>query len=144
MATLSSTLAWKIPWTEEPRRLQSTGSQRARHDWATSLIPSLGKNCFSISTKVIRVCFCSISSFPVGFLLNWLSFYGWKIVAGLKFSRKKSIFIPVFLANAEDHSDWFRSYVCHDCQRLEHVSFLHEIKYLGDLNLFCWIMTLLN
>jgi len=32
MATLSSILAWKIPWTEEPARLQSTGSQRVRHD----------------------------------------------------------------------------------------------------------------
>ena len=34
MATHSSTLAWKIPWTEEPGRLQSMGSQRVRHDWA--------------------------------------------------------------------------------------------------------------
>ena len=33
----SSTLAWKIPWTEEPGRLQSMGSQRVGHDWATSL-----------------------------------------------------------------------------------------------------------
>ena len=37
MAPHSSTLAWKIPWTEEPGRLQSTGSQRVGHDWATSL-----------------------------------------------------------------------------------------------------------
>ena len=37
MATHSSTLAWKIPWTEEPGRLQSMGSWRVRHDWATSL-----------------------------------------------------------------------------------------------------------
>jgi len=29
--------SWKIPWTEEPGRLQSMGSQRAGHDWATSL-----------------------------------------------------------------------------------------------------------
>ena len=36
-ATHSSTLAWKIPWTEEPGRLQSMGSQRVQHDWATSL-----------------------------------------------------------------------------------------------------------
>ena len=33
----SSTLAWKIPWTEEPGRLQSMGSRRVGHDWATSL-----------------------------------------------------------------------------------------------------------
>ena len=37
MAPHSSTLAWKIPWTEEPGRLQSMGSKRVRHDWATSL-----------------------------------------------------------------------------------------------------------
>ena len=36
-ATHSSTLAWKIPWTDEPDRLQSMGSQRVGHDWATSL-----------------------------------------------------------------------------------------------------------
>ena len=32
MATPSSTLAWKIPWTEKPGRLQSMGSQRVGHD----------------------------------------------------------------------------------------------------------------
>jgi len=37
MAPHSSTLAWKIPWMEEPGRLQSIGSLRVRHDWATSL-----------------------------------------------------------------------------------------------------------
>ena len=34
MATHSSILAWRIPWTEEPGGLQSTGSQRVGHDWA--------------------------------------------------------------------------------------------------------------
>ena len=37
IAPHSSTLAWKIPWTEEPGRLQSMGSLRVRHNWATSL-----------------------------------------------------------------------------------------------------------
>ena len=37
MAPHSSTLAWKIPWMEEPGRLKSMGSQRVGHDWATSL-----------------------------------------------------------------------------------------------------------
>ena len=32
MATYSSTLSWKIPWTEEPGKLQSMGSQRVGHD----------------------------------------------------------------------------------------------------------------
>ena len=40
----SSTLAWKIPWMEEPGRLQSMGSLRVRHDWATSLsLSSIGE-----------------------------------------------------------------------------------------------------
>ena len=36
MATHSSILAWRIPWTEEPGRLQSMESQRVRHDWASN------------------------------------------------------------------------------------------------------------
>ena len=36
MAPHSCTLAWKIPWPEKPGRLQSMGSQRVGHDWATS------------------------------------------------------------------------------------------------------------
>ena len=38
MATHSSALAWKIPWMEEPGRLQSVGSQRDGHNWPTSLL----------------------------------------------------------------------------------------------------------
>ena len=41
MATHSSTLAWKIPWIEQPGMLQSMGSQRVRHNWTTSLTHSL-------------------------------------------------------------------------------------------------------
>ena len=37
IATHSSILAWRIPWTEEPGGPQSMGSQRARHDWATNI-----------------------------------------------------------------------------------------------------------
>jgi len=36
MTTHSSILAWRIPWTEEPGRLQSMGSYRVRQDWATN------------------------------------------------------------------------------------------------------------
>ena len=39
MTTHFSTLAWKIPWTEEPGRLQSMGLQIVRHNWETSLSP---------------------------------------------------------------------------------------------------------
>ena len=38
MATHSSVLAWRIPWTEEPSRLQSMGSQRVGHDFTFTLL----------------------------------------------------------------------------------------------------------
>ena len=38
MATHSSILAWRIPWTQEPGRLQSMGSQRIRHDSETNTL----------------------------------------------------------------------------------------------------------
>ena len=36
IATYSSILTWRIPWTEEPGGLRSMGWQRVRHDWATN------------------------------------------------------------------------------------------------------------
>ena len=52
MPTHSSTLAWKIPRTEEPGRLQSMRSLRVRHDWATSLSlsHSFKVDCFDLLT----------------------------------------------------------------------------------------------
>ena len=41
MATHSSTLAWRIPWTKKPGRLQSTGWQTVRYDWATLSLTGL-------------------------------------------------------------------------------------------------------
>ena len=52
MATYCSILAWKIPWTEEPGKLQSTGSQRLRHDWPTSFSLS---NCSYFGHLMWRV-----------------------------------------------------------------------------------------
>ena len=52
VAIHSRTIAWKIPWTEEPGRLQSMGSQRVGRDWATSLSLSL---CLYISSLTINL-----------------------------------------------------------------------------------------
>ena len=52
MATHSSILAWRIPWTEEPGGLQSTGSQRVGHHWVTSL--SLSFTCSQNQAAVSR------------------------------------------------------------------------------------------
>ena len=49
MATHSSILAWEIPRMEEPGRLQSMGSQRIGHDWATSLFFLMADSCWGLT-----------------------------------------------------------------------------------------------
>ena len=62
MATHSNILAWKIPWTEEPGGLQSMGSQRAGHNWATELTDIYESNFFlNIQNK--QVCKSKSCSF---------------------------------------------------------------------------------
>ena len=68
MATHSSTLAWKIPWTENPSRLQSMGSQRVGHNWATSLSHGMTHGFTELNKAVIHV-ICLVS-----FLWLWFSF----------------------------------------------------------------------
>ena len=67
MAIHSSTIAWKIPWTEEPGSLQSMGSQRVRHDWASSLSPSLKRvKYLRINlNKELKDLYCEDNKIPV-------------------------------------------------------------------------------
>ena len=51
MATHSSTLAWKIPWTEEPGWLSSRGLQRVRHDCSTEHTPE--HTCVIVRSLVV-------------------------------------------------------------------------------------------
>ena len=69
IATHSSTLAWKIPWTEEPCKLQSMGLQRVGHDWAslhfTKIIynPDLPPDLFrAVSQRYLRYSLSDYSS----------------------------------------------------------------------------------
>ena len=76
MATHSGILAWKIPGTEEPGRLQSMGSHRVRHNWATDMQHKLQWNFqwyrelwwylsfLVVDTLFICVCFLSLHSSP--------------------------------------------------------------------------------
>ena len=96
MATHSSFLAWRIPWTEEPGQLQSMGSQRVRHNWSnlacmhssTSCIlgslpmsdwPAVPAHLSSFSLSLfcppqgtLKPSFLSTSIFPsLFFVINW-------------------------------------------------------------------------
>ena len=70
MATHSSTLVWRIPWREEPGRLQSMGSQRVGHDWATSLTHSI---CHIIEIKRILLNERFPKEMVPRFLRTWLT-----------------------------------------------------------------------
>ena len=54
MATHSGVLAWKIPWTEETGRLQSMGSQRIGHNWATSPHLLLGRKAVTNLGRILK------------------------------------------------------------------------------------------
>ena len=73
IATHSSVLAWKFPWTEDAGRLQSMGMQRVGHDWATSL--SLWKIClfsFSVHFKTRLFRFVAV---VVCYWIVWVFIY---------------------------------------------------------------------
>ena len=84
MATHSSTLAWKIPWTEEPGRLQPMGSQRVRHDWVTS--PSLSITPWQSQLDHVRT---RKPPWPM-----WKRNWWWKHAVHSKM-RKKMAFSPL-------------------------------------------------
>ena len=66
-STHSSTLAWKIPWTEEPDGLQSGESQRVQHDWVTSLSFTFTFILFDLFAKAHFILFCKLCYYPVYF-----------------------------------------------------------------------------
>ena len=70
METHSSTLAWRIPWTEEPGGLQSTGSQRVGLDWGTSLL--------------------------LFFIINFTLFDSWRILSKLSHSGRLEVIFLEF------------------------------------------------
>ena len=64
MATHSSTLAWRIPWTEEPGRLESMGLQRVGHDPATFTVPFIYEKKVQVPIPLTRT-EDSLSLFPL-------------------------------------------------------------------------------
>ena len=79
--THSSILAWRIPWTEEPGRLQFMGLQRVGHDWATNAftlsVTNIVEHLYVLAVHVSSLVKCHFKSFAhflIGlfvFLLNY-------------------------------------------------------------------------
>ena len=74
IVTHSSILAWRIPWMEKPGRLQSTGSQRVRHDWAISVtqgkrnkwVSEAAQSCPTLCDPM----YCSLPGFSIHGILQ--------------------------------------------------------------------------
>ena len=69
MATHTSILDWRIPWTEEPGGLQSMGSQKVRHDWVINTFTSLSKVKMPEKSQVCNK--CSVNALPTEKGLKW-------------------------------------------------------------------------
>ena len=78
MAALSSFLAWRIPWTEEPSGLQSMGSHRVGHNWVTwqqtvNDVESLFTGLLAISMSCLGKCpLQSSAHFLTGLFCSWM------------------------------------------------------------------------
>ena len=84
MATHSSILAWRIPWTEKPGGLQSMGSQRVVHDWATSFsFPFMGPDAMILVfwTLSFKPGFSLLSLIFIKMLFRSFSFSGTRVVS---------------------------------------------------------------
>ena len=106
IATHSNILAWKIPWTEKPGRLQSMGSQRVGHDWATSLhkVPLIWHPASSGTLPLIILTpQCPLHTTCMGFMvIPKYANLSHSICSGLKHSS--SGYLPDFLPQNSDIS----------------------------------------
>ena len=103
MATHSSVLAWKIPWTEEPGGLLSMGSHRVGHDWSD--LAAAAAAIFLNSFLLLTLVFVSYFSIPSNVYLHSLFsiFISWRSPVSLWTYFTVSIFmyLQVFLVHLD-------------------------------------------
>ena len=103
MATHSSILVWRILWTEEPGRLQSMGSQRVGHNWAT-LTPSFPKGT-SLSCVLMKTWACLWRQGPLITVHPHGQLFSLQTVLGLQwFSLQFFFFFLPFWCKSDRHS----------------------------------------
>ena len=103
MATRSSILAWRIPWTEEPGGLQSVGLQRAGHNWGTNT-----------SLSYILSLFCIIQGDELSNTPKWPTSYTSGFMTVTSYGKKDfADVIRLRILRWEDDSELFRWPQCH-------------------------------
>ena len=130
MAPHSSTLAWKIPWAEEPGGLQSMGSHRVGHDWSDSSSSSREFSGSTLAKTCIMIFCCSCYIFSDRVHTDWHhswpqdSFTFPPNVQAWHISQKVLIFVIIALGsgfkrslteipNKIQHECIFKLYQCH-------------------------------
>ena len=133
MATHSSTLAWKIPWTEEPGRLESMGSPRVGHNWVTSL--SLFTSCIGEgNSNPLR---CSCLENPRDGKAWWAAIYG---VAQSQ-TQLKRLSSSSSSRNIQTHVFYKHDLRAHfTSQMLKHVFYNFNVSHTILLSYFALIM----
>ena len=115
MATHSSTLAWRIPWTEEPGRPWSMGSQRVRHDWVTEHARANYKNCKTTGhCSRYHSCFSRAEEGERWVLRN----RGWFWVVKEHLSSAFKGKSPIFGFEKSQRWNWLLGSQSHECRQL--------------------------
>ena len=123
MATHSNILAWEIPWTEEPGRLQSTGSQRVKHNWGIKLTGTL----FLPTTQPGPSRTISISSTFLPFPIVPCIFYPW---SGILLPRYLHSLLSLHSLTVQ-----LLAYLCPtDCEHLEAGVMVHPVCVSSSLS----------
>ena len=120
MATQSSILVWRIPWTEEPGRLQSMGLQRVTHDWA-GLLDTL----LLLMASIIPVGFLYSFAF---FLLLWLDNFNWSLFYFIESSAWSSLH---FLNDLTIHQDLLQFCISPDVPSVMAPLWFPEWEHMG-------------
>ena len=133
MAPHSSTLAWKIPQTEEPGRLQFMGSLRVGHDWATSL--SLFTSCIGKGNGNPLQCSCLEN--PRDGRAWWAAIYGdaQSRTRLKRLSSSSSVFSPVWAYSILScNKSWISKLEVLSCVSVKNLPVMQEMQ----IQSLCW------
>ena len=133
MATHSSILAWRIPWTEEPGGLQSMGSQRVGRDWETNTHSHINLRNFQFSSKSEKKMELSDFNLKKNHLTFKRLYHQVQVTFMIVFFQHKWNIHSVNTVFGQRAHEWFR--LLFSILSMYHLSFLNifTLKYYNQL-----------
>ena len=134
MVTHSRILAWEIPWTEEPGGLQSMGSQRIRHDWAThTFFHTMYAILYTLHTVLVKVTqSCPTLCSHVDYSPPCSSVHGILQARILEW-----VAIPLYRGSSQPR-DWTRLFTVWATREALILCYMYYIVYIGLLWQLSW------